>query len=67
MNNGKMLALNDLSVWWTPGKSVLEKLSMELGANEVIGLIGMWSVSIWVLLCIVIAEVLSLSLVVRRI
>ena len=31
------------------------------------GLIGMWSVSVWVLLCIVIAEVLSLSLVVRRI
>lgn len=33
----------------------------------VAGLIGMWAVSIWVLLCIVIAEVLSLSLVVRRI
>ena len=31
------------------------------------GLIGMWSINIWVLLCIVIAEVLSLSLVVRRI
>ncbi len=41
MNNGKMLALNDLSVWYTPGKPVLEKLSMELGANEVIGLIGL--------------------------
>ncbi len=41
MNNGKMLALNDLSVWYTSGKPVLEKLSMELGANEVIGLIGL--------------------------
>ena len=40
MNNGKMLVLNDLNVWYTPGKPVLEKLSMELGTNEVIGLIG---------------------------
>lgn len=41
MNNGKMLVLNDLSVWYTPGKPVFEKLSMELGTNEVIGLIGL--------------------------
>lgn len=41
MNNGKMLVLNDLSVWYTLGKPVLEKLSMELGTNEVIGLIGL--------------------------
>lgn len=41
MNNGKMLVLNDLNVWYTPGKPVLEKLSMELGTNEVIGLIGL--------------------------
>ena len=41
MNNGKMLVLNDLSVWYTPGKPVLEKLSMEQGTNEVIGLIGL--------------------------
>ena len=41
MNNGKMLVLNDLSVWYTSGKPVLEKLSMELGTNEVIGLIGL--------------------------
>lgn len=40
MNNGKILILNDLSVWYTPGKPVLEKLSMELGTNEVIGMIG---------------------------
>ncbi len=31
------------------------------------GLIGMWTVSIWVLLCIVIAEVLSLPFITRRI
>ena len=41
MNNGKMLVLDDLNVWYTPGKPVLEKLSMELGTNEVIGLIGL--------------------------
>ena len=51
---------NDL--WHHPRKYVVP-LIMFLVA----GLIGMWAVSIWVLLCIVIAEVLSLSLVVRRI
>ncbi len=51
---------NDL--WHHPRKYVVP-LIMFLVA----GLIGMWSISIWVLLCIVIAEVLSLSLVVRRI
>lgn len=51
---------NDL--WHHPQKYVVP-LIMFLVA----GLIGMWSTNIWVLLCIVIAEVLSLSLVVRRI
>lgn len=51
---------NDL--WHHPQKYVVP-LIMFLVA----GLIGMWSINIWVLLCIVIAEVLSLSLVVRRI
>lgn len=41
MNNERMLVLNDLNVWYTPGKPVLEKLSMEIGTNEVIGLIGL--------------------------
>lgn len=41
MSNEKMLVLNDLSVWYTLEKPVLEKLSMELGTNEVIGLIGL--------------------------
>lgn len=51
---------NDL--WHHPRKYVVP-LIMFL----VVGLIGMCSINIWVLLCIIIAEVLSLSLVVRRI
>ncbi len=51
---------NDL--WHHPRKYVVPIIMFLIA-----GLIGMWSVSIWVLLCIVIAEVLSLSLVVRRI
>ena len=51
---------NDL--WHHPRKYIVP-LIMFL----VVGLIGIWYISIWVLLCIVIAEVLSLSLVVRRI
>lgn len=51
---------NDL--WHHPRKYIVP-LIMFLVA----GLIGMWSVNIWVLLCIVIAECFSLSLVVRRI
>lgn len=41
MIDDKMLILNDLSVWYTPGKPVLEHLSVEFGENEVIGLIGL--------------------------
>jgi len=41
MKSGELLALKDLSVWYTQGKPVLEKFSMELGANEVVGLIGL--------------------------
>ena len=51
---------NDL--WQHPRKYIVPLIMFLIA-----GLIGMWSVSIWVLLCIVIAEVLSLSLVVRRI
>lgn len=51
---------NDL--WHHPRKYIVPLIMLLIA-----GLIGMWSVSIWVLLCIVIAEVLSLSLVVRRI
>ncbi|MDE7362377.1 MAG: ABC transporter ATP-binding protein [Oscillospiraceae bacterium] len=41
MGNSKLLVLNDLSVWYTRGKPVLDKFSMELGTNEVVGLIGL--------------------------
>ncbi len=41
MGNGKLLVLKDLNVWYTKGKPVLEKFSMELGKNEVVGLIGL--------------------------
>ena len=51
---------NDL--WHHPRKYVVPLIMFLIA-----GLIGMWSINICVLLCIVIAEVLSLSLVVRRI
>ena len=41
MDNGGLLTIKNLSVWYTRGKLVLENLSMELGGNEVIGLIGL--------------------------
>ncbi len=49
-------------LWQHPRKYIVPLIMFLIA-----GLIGMWSISIWVLLCIVIAEVLSLSLVVRRI
>lgn len=41
MDSSKLLVFKDLSVWYTRGKPVLDKFSMELGANEVVGLIGL--------------------------
>lgn len=41
IGNGKLLVLKDLNVWYTKGRPVLEKLSMELKRNEVVGLIGL--------------------------
>lgn len=41
MNNSNLLVLKNLSVWYTQGKPVLDKFSMELGKNEVVGLIGL--------------------------
>ena len=41
MGNGELLVLKDLNVWYTKGKPVLEKFSMELKRNEVVGLIGL--------------------------
>ena len=41
MDSKKLLTLKNLSVWYTKGKPILDKFSMELGANEVVGLIGL--------------------------
>ena len=41
MDKGEFLILKNLSVWYTRGKPVLENFSMELGANVVVGLIGL--------------------------
>ncbi|MBD5536588.1 MAG: ABC transporter ATP-binding protein [Lachnospiraceae bacterium] len=41
IGNGELLVLKNLSVWYTKGKPVLEKFSMELKRNEVVGLIGL--------------------------
>lgn len=41
MGNGELLVLKDLYVWYPKGKPVLEKFSLELKRNEVVGLIGL--------------------------
>ena len=41
MDSPKLLVLNNLNVWYTQGKPVLDSFSMELGTNEVVGLIGL--------------------------
>lgn len=41
MDSSKLLVLKNLNVWYTRGKHVLDNFSMELGANEVVGLIGL--------------------------
>ena len=41
MVNGELLVLKNLSVWYTKGKPVLKDFCLELGANEVVGLIGL--------------------------
>jgi len=41
MGGEKLLVLKNLNVWYTKGKPVLEKFSVELGGNEVVGLIGL--------------------------
>lgn len=49
-------------LWHHPRKYIVPLIML-----PVAGLIGMWPVSIWVLLCIVIAELLSLTFITRRI
>lgn len=51
---------NDL--WHHPRKYIVPFIMLLFA-----GLIGMWPESIWVLLCVVIAEIISLSLITRRI
>lgn len=41
MGKGELLVLRDLNVWYTKGRLVLEKFSVELKKNEVVGLIGL--------------------------
>ncbi len=41
MGGGELLALKNLNVWYTKGKPVLEKFSVGLKRNEVVGLIGL--------------------------
>ena len=41
MDNGELLTLKNFNVWYTKGKPVLENFSLELGVNEVFGLIGL--------------------------
>jgi len=41
MDGSELLVLKGLSAWYTPGRPVLEKFSVELGRNEVVGLIGL--------------------------
>ena len=41
MGSGGLLVLKDLNVWYIKGKPVLERFSVELGNNEVVGLIGL--------------------------
>ena len=41
MSSTTLLSLNNLSVWYTADHPVLSDLSLDLGANEVVGLIGL--------------------------
>lgn len=40
-NKEKLFTLKNLNVWYTKGRLVLNQFSMELGTNEVVGLIGL--------------------------
>ena len=41
MNSKTLLSLDNLSVWYTADHPVLSDFSLDLGANEVVGLIGL--------------------------
>lgn len=52
----------ETDLWHHPRKYIVPLIMMLIA-----GLIGMWSVSLWVLLCIVLVEVFCLPLIARRI
>ena len=41
MDNSNLLTFDRLSVWYSPGKYVLDNFSLELGNYEIVGLIGL--------------------------
>ena len=41
MSGTTLLSLNKLSVWYTADHPVLSEFSLDLGTNEVVGLIGL--------------------------
>ena len=41
MSSKALLSLNHLSVWYTADHPVLSDFSLDLGANEIVGLIGL--------------------------
>ena len=41
MSGAKLLSLSNLSVWYTVNHPVLSGFSLDLGTNEVVGLIGL--------------------------
>ena len=41
MSSTALLSLNNLSVWYTANHPVLSDFSLDLGTNEVVGLIGL--------------------------
>ena len=41
MDNSNLLTFDRLSVWYSPGKNVLDNFSLELGNHEIVGLIGL--------------------------
>ena len=41
MNSAELFTLKNLSVWYAADHPVLSDLSLDLGANEVVGLIGL--------------------------
>lgn len=41
MYNSQLLTIKNLSVWYSPNKPILSNFNIEIGTNEIIGLIGL--------------------------